>query len=240
MILSTPLPPPELVELVAGHRDVELFGISRWHAADALAGYLADAGVDIKTRRSILDFGCGCGRVLAGLENMLGPDAKLYGCEINQALTDFCRQNIKHAEVIKTGFMPPLPYGDEAFDLVYALSVYTHMTLPALLQWTGEIARILQPGGIAVITMHGSYYHADLTKVSKAGSKLLAERGYYVHLHGTEDDTWQGSNNYATFASPDFVRRLFAGFEPVACFPGSSHGPTHFQAYQDILIFRRN
>ena len=53
-----------------------------------------------------------------------------------------------------------------------------------MLQLTGEIARILAPGGIAMNTTHGSYYAPALAHLSKPVSQLHAELGYYAHLHG--------------------------------------------------------
>lgn len=117
-----------------------------------------------------------------------------------------------------------------------------------MLQWTGEILRILRPEGIALITTHGSYYVSSLAQVSKEGSALLAERGYYVHLFGTANNTWEGFNNYAAYVSPDFLRRLFVGFQMIQMYPGVSHGPileswgqvnATLVAYQDIAIFRK-
>jgi SAM-dependent methyltransferase len=234
------LPDAELMFLVAGHSDPLLFEPSRRGAVDTIVQLLADSGVRIADLRSVLDFGCGCGRILAGWEGMLHPEARLYGCDINERLVRFCQENVKDAAVIQSSFMPPLPYADHQFDLIYAASVYTHLSLPAMLHWTGEIARILEPGGIAMITTHGSYYAPELARLSKPGTQLHAERGYYIHLHGTPEDTWEGSNNYATFATPEFMRRIFVGFDLLKAYPGISHGPNHFAAYQDILICRRS
>ena len=224
---------------MVGHRDVESFAVSRSDGVDVIIRLLLESGIDHRSFRSILDFGCGCGRLLAGWEGVLGPDARLYGCDINADLVEFCQKNVKIAEVVKTGYYPPLPYADCQFDFLYSASVYTHLTDAAMLQWTGEIARILKPGGIAMITFHGGYYLSDLAKVSKLGAGLLSENRYYVHLYSDPANTWKGSNEYATWFSADFMKRLFIGFDLVKMFPGLSHGPTHFVSYQDVAVFRR-
>jgi len=238
--LSTPLPDADLISLVAGHRDIQSFDLSRRASVQVIISVLEQTGIDYTNFRSILDFGCGCGRVLAGWEEFLPSETHLFGCDINPRLVDFCQKNISHAETVRCSYYPPLPYRDGQFDLIYAASVYTHLSLPAMLQWTGEVARILRPGGVALITFHGSYYHSTLAEISKSGSSQLAEKGYYVHLHGSAQDTWQGSNLYATFVSSDFLKNLFVGFEVLRIFPGISHGPTHFASYQDTAIFRRS
>ena len=122
------------------------------------------AGVKTEELHTILDFGCGCGRVLSGWEPYLTPRSKLYGCDINPELIEFCQQNIHFAETIVSGYFPPLLYAEAQFDLVFAGSVYTHLTLPAAQQWTGEISRILKPGGVAMISFHGSYYVPEAAK----------------------------------------------------------------------------
>ncbi|MGH6842653.1 MAG: class I SAM-dependent methyltransferase [Methylocella sp.] len=246
--LSTPLPSLDLIHLVGGHRDYHAFDVSRRNAVETIITLLGQAGLDYANFRSILDLGCGCGRILAGWEGRLSSETSLFGCDINPMLVEFCKANISHAEVILNSYYPPLPYCDGKFDLIYAISVYTHLELPAMLQWTGEILRILQPGGIAFITTHGSWYAPSLAQSSKEGSALLAERGYYTQLFGPASETWEGSNNYGAYVSPDFLRRLFIGFQMIRMYPGVSHGPIlkHWDqvsetlvAYQDIAIFRK-
>ena len=237
--LSTPIPPSDLVLLVNGHENRELFATSRRPAVEAILGMLAEVGLGISDFGSILDFGCGCGRILAGWERLLRPDAQLFGCDINERLVEFCVEHVRHAIVHQSSFMPPLSYRDEQFDLIYAISVYTHMTLPAMLQWTGEFARIIKPGGVVLVSTSGSRYAKALADLSKEGSRALLERGYYVHVHGTVQGTFRGSNNYATFTTSGFMKRIFCGFELIAVFPGISHGPNHAVSEQDVYLFRR-
>ena len=237
--LSTPIPPVELIYLVTGKRDPRAFDISRRSAVVVITELLKGAGVDYKRFRCILDFGCGCGRVLAGWEHVLPKDAALHGCDINKDLIAFCQKHIGFAETVVSGYYPPLPYADGQFDLVHAVSVYAHLKLASAQQWTGELSRIIKPGGVAIITYHGSYYAPNLAHISKAGSQQLAERGYYVHLHGSVDETWEGSNYYATYFTSDFLRNMFSGFDVLRIYPGISHGPTPLVAYQDIMVLQR-
>lgn len=237
--LTTALPPAELVMLVNGHVDVMAYARSRRESVNQIVTFLSQAGLDIESFRSVFDFGCGCGRVLAGFEGILAEGAKLYGCDINADLVKFAQESIPFAEVALTGHMPPLPYKEDQFDLVYSSSVYTHMSLPAMLQWTGELARVIAPGGIAMISHHGTRYAEDLERASPEGSRVLAEKGYYVHRHVQPGETWEGSNDYATFASSDFMRTMFRGFEVVRIFPGVSFGPNSFCSLQDLIVFRR-
>jgi SAM-dependent methyltransferase len=237
--LTTKLPPPELVLIVNGHVDVLAYAQSRRESVLRLIDYITKAGLRFENFKSILDFGCGCGRVISGFEGLLSKDVKLYGCDINSDLVSFAQNNIPFADVALTGHMPPLPYATGQFDLVYSSSVYTHMSLAAMLQWTGELARVVKPGGVAMISHHGTRYAEALERISSEGSRILAERGYYVHRHVPEGETWEGSNDYATFASSDFMRTMFRGFEVLRIFPGISYGPNEFCSLQDLIVFRR-
>jgi SAM-dependent methyltransferase len=239
MELSTPLPPEELIFVVHGHRDPQIFAEHRQPAVGDILRLLAEGFIDYRSFNSILDFGCGCGRILAGWEGVLGADTFLAGVDLNPALVEFCQQNIRFAEVSRCSAYPPLAFPDARFDFVYAASVYTHMKLPAMLCWTGELARITRPGGIVMMSYHGTYYAAEAARLSVEGSRQLEERGYFVYLHVPQSETYEGSNHYTSFHNSAFIRSLFQGFELVHLSPGVAREPNSFAYYQDVAIFRR-
>lgn len=236
--LSTPIPSGDLLYLVSGHRNAEIWAASRQSAVhDVIVPRLRECGFRIQQRRAILDFGCGCGRILAGWEGSLGA-AELYGVDVNPALIDFCQHNIGFAKTTVCGAFPPLVLPNSGFDLVYAASVWTHMTLPQAVQWAGEMARVIATGGALMMSYHGDYYVHELASFAPEGCQSLAERGYYVHKHLPPDQTFLGSNDYATYMTSEFVRSLFKGFQLLRIYPGAC-GPNSFAANQDVAIFRR-
>src|SRR5580700_10552745 len=91
---TTSLPSDDLIFLVNGHRDQHQYAISRRATTDNIVSLLGEGGIDFKTFASILDFGCGCGRILAGWEGMLSSSTYLAGVDINETLLAFCRSNI--------------------------------------------------------------------------------------------------------------------------------------------------
>lgn len=237
--LTTAVPPDDLIFLVTGHRDRANYSVSRvWNVINII-NLLFGAGVDYRRFRSILDFGCGCGRILAGWEHLIGDNTKLQGFDINRELIKFCQANIPFAQTATCSYFPPLPLADSSFDFGYAASVWTHLSLPAAMQWAGEFARIIKPTGIALVSYHGSYFAPVLAQNSKEGSQQLEEKGFYIHLHGSASDSFEGSNNYATFMTSAFFRQLFSGFDILRIYPGVSHGPNPFASYQDIAVLRR-
>ena len=63
---------------------------------------------------------------------------------------------------------PPLPYADEQFDLVYALSVFTHLPEPLHFAWMREMKRVLKTDGYLIFSTHGEPYLGDLTPDQQA------------------------------------------------------------------------
>jgi ubiquinone/menaquinone biosynthesis C-methylase UbiE len=149
----------------------------------------------------------------------------------------WCQENIGFATVMKSEFTPPLEFLDDTFDILYAASVFTRLTQHAARQWAAEMARIVKPGGALIISFHGSWYEGELAKISADGLGKLQTDRIFVYLIGPEDATFDGSNNYATFMTKEFVQSLFDGFEILEWFSGEV--PTHFAAHQDMSLFRR-
>jgi SAM-dependent methyltransferase len=237
--LTTSVPPEDLIFVVNGHRDQINFAASRSATIVNIASLLSGAGVDFRQFQSLLDFGCGCGRVLSDWEHFVNDGKELFGFDINPSLVRFCQDNIPFAKTAVSSYFPPLPLGDASIDFAYAASVWTHLSLPAAIQWAGEFSRVIAHGGIALVSYHGSYFAPTLAQISKEGSRELEEKRFHVHLHGSAEDTFKGSNNYATFMTSAFMRQLFTGFDVLRIYPGVSCGPNPFASYQDIVVLIR-
>ena len=51
--------------------------------------------------------------------------------------------------------MPPLRFDDETFDLVYSLSIFSHLSADMVDAWLGELTRVTKPAGLVIVTFHG-------------------------------------------------------------------------------------
>lgn len=241
MALTTPTPPDDLIFLVAGHRDRNAFAVSREIAIrDVLLPRLAQCGIEPGDVDTVLDFGCGCGRLLAGWEHQRHKGMRLLGADINPKMIAFCQQNIAFAETITIGFEPPLPYYGDSVDLAYAASVFTHMELEPARLWAAELARIVRPKGTLVITFHGAHYISELRAERPERADDVVRDGHHTILHvPSESGTLRGSNSYATYHTIDFVVSLFKDFRLLKHFDGDIYGPTPFAAWQDMAIFSK-
>jgi len=112
----------------------------------------------------LLDFGCGAGEMLIGLRNY--PNFTLWGCDLESDLVDWCSSNL-NAQCLKNELDPPLPYEDNSFDVINAISVFTHLSLDMQFKWAWELYRVIKPSGYLHFTAHGPAYFGLFTHVAK-------------------------------------------------------------------------
>jgi SAM-dependent methyltransferase len=148
---SEPIPP------IALRARVGALGIESFLSANAGYVELALEAADrpFESFGSVLDFGCGCGRTLLPLAREAAPGTDLHGCDVDADAIAWLRSHHPELKLEVNGFDPPLPYPDEAFDLVCSISVFTHLDEPGQLAWLRELQRVMRPGGLAVLTIHG-------------------------------------------------------------------------------------
>jgi SAM-dependent methyltransferase len=103
----------------------------------------------------ILDFGCGCGRVLRHFRT-LAEGRQLHGTDIDPEAVAWCREHLgSFAAFEVSGDAPPLPYPAARFDLVFAISVFSHLPEDRQRAWLAELQRVLRPGGLLIASVHG-------------------------------------------------------------------------------------
>ncbi len=98
-----------------------------------------------------LDVGCGTGVLAARLA---GAGWAMTGCDPSDGMLDVMRAATPAVEaVVASG--TDLPFGDDAFDLVYCVAVMHHVAAPAaVLATLGEMVRVCRPGGHVVVWDH--------------------------------------------------------------------------------------
>src|SRR5438445_1248741 len=74
--------------------------------SERITGFCRKHNIEIAELDSVLDFGCGCGRVIRHWPS--GPT--LYGCDYNPALVEWCQTNLPFAQFALNNLTPPLPY----------------------------------------------------------------------------------------------------------------------------------
>jgi SAM-dependent methyltransferase len=151
-----PLPPPKLRHRVHGAADAKSFLNIGRETAQTLKEALKLNQQDISTFENVLDFGCGCSRVLRWFKDYAGS-TRFYGCDIDEEAIFYSKQALPFARFHVTKPLAPLPYADEKFDLVSGISVLTHLNEDTQFFYLKELHRITKPGGIVFLSTNGGY-----------------------------------------------------------------------------------
>jgi SAM-dependent methyltransferase len=235
-----PVAPPELIETEALMNADELktkakpewyFGGGRREAWSIL-NKVEQQGGDIMSMRAVLEFGCGSARVLRHFRYIDG--LRLAGTDANPKAIEWDRKNLPGIEFNHNQLQPPLPYEDESFDLIYALSVFTHIPLAWQRSWLDELRRMLRAGGYLLCTLLGEHFvnsmlnDEDRNKLQRDGHLILdaksARASYSTQVLGSWD----------IFQSQDEVRAVFGKNLELLSYEAAT-GPN-----QDTLVLRKS
>jgi SAM-dependent methyltransferase len=168
-----PFPPEEMRRLVA------LVHTSYY---DNPSGALVFRGLPAEAYDSVLDFGCGCGRIGRQLIQQTPRPRHYLGIDLHEGMVRWCQQNLaplapgfrfEHHDVYHRGLNPlgarghlPFPASDRSFSLVNAWSVFTHVMEDQARHYLAECARVLKPEGF----LHATWFLFD-----KSGFPMMQE-----------------------------------------------------------------
>lgn len=156
-----PMVPPRR-KIFIGAGDFELIGREFLNSLVALT--------DLQPHGHVLDVGSGQGRMALPLTGYLGPEGQYRGIEVveeaarwcNRAYSGFPNFRFIHADVFNRHYNPGgrikageyrFPFDDDAFDVVFLTSVFTHMLPGDVTHYLSEIHRCLKPGGRCIVSV---------------------------------------------------------------------------------------
>ena len=217
-ILSNPcapvpmLPPAETQEAFCG-RSGYLAMIQAFEFYDIIRTACRNAGRPLESMGSVLEFGCGWGRISRCFLRDI-PEGKLYGCDVIPHIVRLCKETIPSYNFVENQAFPPTSFSDNTFDLIYSFSVFSHLSESAHKAWLDEFHRIMKPGGILVQTTRPREFIRIWPQLSYVVGdvvvdKLLREydEGKFIHLPGGGGDIL-AENFYGETAIPEkYIRR---------------------------------
>jgi SAM-dependent methyltransferase len=227
---ALPVPDDELIRRVTGTPDHTWFFWSGRESVRELERALVVAGRALNSFKSILDFGCGCGRMLLWMESA-GSSGDVHGTDIDPEAIAWCRAHIPYVTAGLNGADPPLSYPDEAFDLVFNHSVFTHIDEARQDAWLTELQRVTRPGGLLVLSTHGE----TALSIGPSHIRERLEREGIVFLDDAHPPDFPLPRWYqATYHAPWYVFEHWGRwFEILAYLPAAALG------LQDHVVLRR-
>ncbi|MBM4261241.1 MAG: methyltransferase domain-containing protein [Deltaproteobacteria bacterium] len=222
------LPPASLRQRVSGENSADMFLNKGRKCSEGLSAALRSQGREISSFQSILDFGCGCGRTFIWWD--LALSTAFYGTDIDGEAIRWCQENYRWGTFSVNRPLPPLPYADDTFDLIYAVSIFTHLNEEFQFRWLEELRRVTRPAGVVLLTLHGEHVWRQLN------AKLIAQ----VKRDGilfVVDDYWKEAFPdwyQSTFHLKEYVIENFAKYFTIV-----DYILRGVNGHQDILVLKK-
>jgi 2-polyprenyl-3-methyl-5-hydroxy-6-metoxy-1,4-benzoquinol methylase len=195
------IPDDVLQNLVVQNIDPSQFLEFGKQAVDQIIQVLHDHRISMGDLKTVLDFGVGCGRVMRWWSDW-SDRIQFWGTDINVSLIDWCNDNLDFGIYRVNALRPPTEFQDSQFDLIYAFSVFTHLSFETQRAWLYELSRILSPERCLLVSTHGDLLAKHLPGVALEEYK---RSGRYVMTQDAE-----GQNLCASYQSKEFCMELFS------------------------------
>jgi SAM-dependent methyltransferase len=168
-----PIPPAPLRYRVWGDPDISTFLWSGDHCRKDIDRALQQLGIDWNTSGQILDFGCGCGRIFSYLPEEI--HTRYVGVDTDGEAIAWCNKNHPQVTFLVNDPAPTLYFPDATFDLILAIAVFRHLDEENQFLWLEELRRVVKPGGIVMISLHGRFCWQGF---AESETKQLEEVGF--------------------------------------------------------------
>ena len=176
----------------------------------------------------ILDWGCGPGRIIRHLPEYTDKTCQFFGTDYNRKYVKWCHENIPNVSFSVNQLTPPLSFNDNTFDIIYGISIFTHLSKEMHVAWFNELIRVLKPNGMLFITLHGNAFMEKLS----LSDQMLFKNGNLV----VKSNTKEGHRTYAAFQPCSFVHELIGDHTLLEHYKGEV---VNNKPQQDVWIIRK-
>jgi ubiquinone/menaquinone biosynthesis C-methylase UbiE len=161
--LAAKRPLDEAMALAVGGGDYEAIGTAE-------AELLIESGFG--AGHSLIDIGCGSGRLSSHLSKRFGDAITYLGVDVVPEFLEYARHRSAPAYRFELTSGLTIPATDGCADFVAAFSVFTHLRHAETASYLRDIHRTLRPGGLLVFSFLELPYHARIF-VSTSMRKLI-------------------------------------------------------------------
>lgn len=225
-------PPPMLRYRVHRALDLDSYVNVGQQVAGALLSTLSFCQVPMENAK-VLDFASGPGRVAYWMKKWQSS-FDITASDIDAEAIGWAREHIPTVADFRVNDMaPPLAFADDTFDIIYSVSLFTHLDEVMQDQWLAELARVLKPGGVLITTVHGTAAQTsctpdELERIHRKGIYFRRDHSGMLKLDGLPD-FYQ-----TTFHTAAYVREHWGEFLRVEKVIEGGLGGHH-----DIVVLRK-
>lgn len=207
------VPPEELRWRVTANRNEEDFLASGKASVLELNTFLKlECQKTLGSFKSILDVGCGCGRILRHLKNYT-HNARLFGSDTDPEAIRWCQEKLADMEFFVANEYPPLDAALNQFAFTYAFSVFTHLDEIHQKSWLKELHRVAEAGGLLALTFRDETFVKRLPEggIKNHIVRSLAQDGFCYMQNPRWNDTfphWYGGAYHSTA----YIREVWGSY----------------------------
>ena len=185
-----------------------------------------DLGIDLQERKSFLEFASGYGCVTRHILKKL-PELDFVASDIHPEANRFIEEQFG-CRTIQSHKVPEA-FQSESFDLIFALSFFSHMPKTTWSRWLKTLIQKTNTGGFLIFTTHGLGSHKMM------GSPQLDEEGFWFQANSEQTDL-EFAEYGTTITSPSFVVSEIAKIPEVKLKMLKSE---HWWTHQDCFVVQK-
>jgi SAM-dependent methyltransferase len=175
---------------------------------------------------TLFEFASGYGCVTRHFKNAL-PNCAVTACDIHPLAMEFIEKEL-HVQTFLSCTEPEGLNPGRQYDVVFALSFFTHMPRDTWGRWLKKLGRLVNPGGSLIFTTHGI-----ITK-TKLKDDFEFEPDGFSFRPGSEQLDLNAKEYGMTYTHPLFVANQLIGLSLIPQFYQEGFWWTH----QDVFVVK--
>lgn len=182
----------------------------------------------------ILDWGCGCGQVLRYFNKF--TNVEVNGADIDGINIEWCKKNLGFAKFYQVPLTPPTDFATGYFDLIFGISVLTHLRENDQSDWLAELSRISKKGAIVFMSVHGNGGVAFRNELFDF-KKLISwqEKGFLAIGVDSAIDAINDKEYYTTSFQTDwYIKKQWAKYFQIL-----DVIPAYIGHFQDLVVMQK-